>query len=150
VIANDRATGAFVRAMKAVGQNPRYLAVSDADGESLVRSLGPLARGFGMSQVVPLPTSATRLVVREYQAAMMGMGQKTFTHLSLEGYLYGRVAIEALRRAGRDVSRARVLQALEQFDVDFGGFRVRFSGKSRQGSVFTEMTVVGQDGRLAR
>ena len=150
VIANDRSTGAFVRAMKAAGQNPRYLAVSDADGESLVRSLGPLARGFGMSQVVPLPTSATRLVVREYQAAMTAMGQKTFTHLSLEGYLYGRVAIEALRRVGRDVSRARLLQALEQFEVDLGGFRVRFSGKSRQGSVFTEMTVVGHDGRLAR
>jgi len=150
VIANDRATGAFVRAMKAAGQNPRYLAVSDADGESLVRSLGPLARGFGMSQVVPLPTSATRPVVREYQAAMLAMKQPIFTHQSLEGYLYGRVAIEAVRRAGRDVNRVKMAQALEQIDVDFGGFRVRFPGKSRQGSVFTEMTVVGQDGRLAR
>jgi ABC-type branched-subunit amino acid transport system substrate-binding protein len=150
VIANDRATSAFVRAMKVAGQNPRYLSVSDADGESLVRSLGPLARGFGVSQVVPLPTSAVRQVVRDYQAAMQATGQQTFTHQSLEGYLYGRVALEALRRAGRDVSRDRVTQVLESLDVDLGGFRVRFGGRSRQGSVFTEMTVVRHDGRLAR
>jgi len=150
VIANDRATGAFVRAMKVAGQNPRYLAVSDADGESLVRSLGPLARGFGVSQVVPLPTSAVRQVVREYQAAMLAAGHRTFTHQSLEGYLYGRVALEAMRRVGRDITRERVMQSMESLDVDFGGYRVRFSGRSRQGSVFTEMTVVGHDGRLAR
>jgi len=150
VIANDRATGAFVRAMKVAGQNPRYLAVSDADGESLVRSLGPLARGFGVSQVVPLPTSAVRQVVREYQAAMLAAGQRTFSHQSLEGYLYGRVALEAMRRVGRDITRERVMQSMETLDVDLGGYRVRFSGRSRQGSVFTEMTVVGHDGRLAR
>lgn len=150
VIANDRATSAFVRAMKVAGQNPRYLAVSDADGESLVRSLGSLARGFGVSQVVPLPTSAVRQVVRDYQAAMRASGQQTFTHQSLEGYLYGRVALEAIRKAGRDASRERIMQTLESLDVDLGGFRVRFAGRSRQGSVFTEMTVVRHDGQLAR
>lgn len=150
VIAGERAAAAFLRAHAALNRRAQIITVSDVDSEALTKALGPLARGVGMSQVVPLPTSTVRLVVRSYQAAMKAEGQTSFSHRSLEGYICARIAMEAIRRSGRDASRERILQALETLDMDLGGYRVRFTPRDRRGSRFTEMTIIGADGALAR
>jgi ABC-type branched-subunit amino acid transport system substrate-binding protein len=89
--------------------------------------------------------------VREYQAMIKKFGGQdmTPTHIGLEGYLAGKLLVEALRRTGGDPKKGALLRALEQFnDHDMGGFRVAFANGNRGGSDFVELGVIDARGRL--
>ena len=57
----------------------------------------------------------------------------------------------AIKRAGANPTREKVLQALLRLpELDLGGFFVKLDPTSHNGSRFSELTVVGRDGRLTR
>ncbi|MND09297.1 hypothetical protein D3C83_325030 [compost metagenome] len=59
--------------------------------------------------------------------------------------------VEALRRAGPQPSRAKVLKALESIsNHDLGGVFVGFSNANRIGSRYVEVTVIGSSGKLLK
>lgn len=142
-------TTAFVRAMKDAGQHPMLMTLSPIGTEQLIQDLGKDSRGIGISQVVPYPWNDTIPVVREYQKLAAKAGQ--YSYYGLEAYLTARVMVEGLRRAGRDLSREKLVNALESINnVDFGGYRINYSATARSGSRFVEMTVIGPGGKLLR
>jgi len=142
-------TAAFVKAMKKIGQNPMFMTLSPVGTEQLIQELGPEARGIGISQVVPYPWNDVTPVVREYQKLVSKPG--SYSYYGMEGYLMARTLVEGLKRAGRDVSREKLLSALETMNnVDFGGYRVNYSATARQGSRFVELTVVGPGGKILK
>ena len=62
-----------------------------------------------------------------------------------------KVTVEALRRAGPQPTREKLIAALETMgDYDLGGVSVRYNPTSHIGSRFTELTIVGRDGKLFR
>jgi len=61
-----------------------------------------------------------------------------------------RVMVEALKRVGKDVTRAKLTNALENMDVDFGGYRISYSADNHNGSRFVELTVTGRGGHFVR
>jgi ABC-type branched-subunit amino acid transport system substrate-binding protein len=145
----SKPTTAFVKAMKKSGQNPMLMTLSPVGAEQLVQDLGAEARGIGISQVVPYPWNDTIPVVRDYQK-LVG-GKTGFTYYALEGYLMARVMVEGIKRAGKDLTREKLVGALEGLNNnDFGGFRVTYGGSNRQGSRFVELTVVGPGGKLLK
>lgn len=138
----SKPTTAFVKAMKKSGQNPMLMTLSPVGAEQLVQDLGAEARGIGISQVVPYPWNDTIPVVREYQK-LVG-GKTGITYYALEGYLMARVMVEGIKRAGKDLTREKLIGALEGLNNnDFGGYRVTYGGNNRHGSRFVELTVVG-------
>ncbi|MCX8145887.1 MAG: ABC transporter substrate-binding protein [Azovibrio sp.] len=142
-------TAAFVRAMKKNGQNPMFMTVSPVGAEQLVAELGDEARGIGISQVMPYPWNDTTPVVREYQR-LLGKNGK-YSYYGIEGYLTAKVMVEGLRRAGRDLTREKLVSALESMQqFDLGGYRVSYAPDSRSGSRFVELTVIGSGGRILR
>ena len=142
-------TTAFVQAMRKAGQNPMLMALSPVGTEQLVQELGAMARGIGVSQVVPYPWNDTVPVVREYQKLVAKPG--AYTYYGMEGYLMARTLVEGLRRAGRDLSREKLIGALESMNpVDLGGYQINYSANNRQGSRFVELTVIGSGGRVMR
>lgn len=145
-----RSAAQLVRAVHQRGVFPRFIAISQGGSDALARELGPLGRGVGLSQVMPYPWSEVHPLVRDYQAALRSVGSRAPGYYGLEGCVYAKVAVEALRRTGREPTRERLLQALEQGEFDLGGFRVRFTARDRRGSRFTDMTVIGADGRILR
>lgn len=71
--------------------------------------------------------------------------------IGLEVFINAKVLVEGLRRAGKDPTRPRFIQALEslrQFDV--GGFEVNFGKGVRQGSRFVDLTIIGAGGKFTR
>lgn len=58
------------------------------------------------------------------------------------------MVIEGLKRAGPGADRAKFLAALENMDVDLGGFRVTYSKDSHRGSDFADVTIIGPGGRV--
>ena len=142
-------TAAFVKAMKKAGQNPMLMTLSPVGTEQLVQELGPEARGIGISQVVPYPWNDAAPVVREYQKLVAKPG--SYSYYGMEGYLMARTLVEGLKRAGKELSRDKLVASLESMNgVDFGGYRVNYSANGRVGSRFVELTVVGPGGKILK
>lgn len=142
-------TTAFVKAMKAANQNPMFMTLSPVGTEQLIQELGADTRGIGISQVVPYPWNDIVPIVRDYQK-LLGK-QKAYSYYGMEGYLMARVMVEGLKRAGRDLTREKLISSLEGLNnMDFGGYRVNYGSSARQGSRFVELTVVGPGGKILR
>ena len=141
-------TAAFVKAMKAAGQRPMYMTLSPVGTEQLVKELGADARGIGISQVMPYPWNDIVPVVNDYQKLIGNKASSSY--YGIEAYIMARITVDALRRAGKDPTREKYMEALESTNMDLGGFRVTFSPSNRQGSRFVEMTVIGPGGKILR
>jgi ABC-type branched-subunit amino acid transport system substrate-binding protein len=78
-------------------------------------------------------------------------GKSDYSFLTLESYLSARILVDGLRRAGRDLTREKLIAALETMhDASFGGFRVDYSRTNHAASTFVELTVIGKDGTILR
>src|SRR5690606_5471647 len=90
-------------------------------------------------------------VVREYQALSAKAGNTDYNFSAMEGFLVAKVFVEGLRRAGRNLTREGLVDAMEKMnDVDLGGFYISYSPKSRAGSRFVDMTIIARDGKFLR
>ena len=142
-------TAAFVRAMRKAGQKPQFMTLSPVGADLLVQELGDEARGIGISQVMPYPWNDTTPLVREYQK-LLGQNGK-FSYYGVEAYAMAKVLIDAIRKAGKDLSRDKLLASLEGMqNHDLGGYRVSYSTNERLGSHFVDLTVIGNSGRVLR
>jgi ABC-type branched-subunit amino acid transport system substrate-binding protein len=58
---------------------------------------------------------------------------------------------EGLRRAGRDLTRERLIAALESMSsADLGDFIVSFGPSNRAGSRYVDLTIIGRGGKFVR
>jgi ABC-type branched-subunit amino acid transport system substrate-binding protein len=141
-------TAAFVRAMKKAGQHPMLMTLSPVGAEQLAQELGPDSRGIGVSQVVPYPWNNVVPVVREYQKLS---DKGAYSYYGMEGYLMAKTMVEGLKRAGKDLTREKLITSLESMNgTDFGGYRINYGPNSRSGSHFVELTVIGQGGKILK
>jgi ABC-type branched-subunit amino acid transport system substrate-binding protein len=69
----------------------------------------------------------------------------------MEGFLTAKVMVEGLRRAGKNLTRENLIDAMEKMqDVDLGGFFVTYSPKSHAGSKFVDLTIITRGGKFQR
>ncbi len=148
MISAYKSCAAFIKAMRAAGSFTSFYNVSFVGSRQLADELGVEGVGVGISQVMPFPWNETLPVVRDYRRLLAAAGeQPSFT--SLEGYIAARVMTEGLKRAGRDLSRDKLIAALEGLrNFDVGGFAVDFGPRKRSGSDFVELTIIGRKGRF--
>lgn len=140
---------AFIKQARGKGYGGQFFNVSFVGAAALAQELGDMGQGVVISQVVPFPFAAKTSVVREYQQHMLAVGQKDFDFSSLEGYLTARVLAEGLRRAGKTLTREALITGLESMrDVNLGGFAVNYSAKNHQASNFTDLTIIGRNGKF--
>lgn len=152
MVSTYQPTAAFVRQMRAAGRLPQFFALSVVGLKALHAELGADAAGIAISQVVPFPDSATAPVVREMRQLPPGIVPAAgITYTTLEGFIAAKVAVEALRRAGPQPTREKLVAALASLrEFDAGGFVVSYAPGSRLGSRFAEVTIVSRGGRLMR
>jgi branched-chain amino acid transport system substrate-binding protein len=113
--------------------------------------LGNDARGIGISQVMPYPFNDTTPVVREYQRILQTAKNSNYSYYGIEAYVTAKVMVESIRKAGKDLTREKLVQALESMtNHDVGGYRINFSASERSGSKFVDLTVIGSGGRVLR
>lgn len=140
----------FIRQMKRAGSGATFYNVSFVGSKALADALGKDGTGVAISQVVPFPWGAAVPVVREYQQLSKKAGYTDFNFSAIEGFLVAKVMVEGLRRAGRDLTREKFIDAMEKLDVDLGGFHVGYSPKSHTGSRFVDLTIIGREGKFLR
>jgi len=142
----------FVREMKAAGSTTQFYNVSFVGSTALADALKGEGYGVAISQVVPYPWSPSVPIVKEYQEVMAKAGHSPDTNFSsLEGYLVAKVMVEGLKRAGKDLTREKLIAALEGMNsVDLGEFMVSFSPTNHSGSRFVDLTMIGHSGKFIR
>jgi len=141
----------FVRQMKKAGSGAQFHNVSFVGSKALADTLGPEGNGVIISQVVPFPWSQSVGIVKEYQQLLTASGSKDFNFSSLEGFISAKVMVEGLKRAGKDLTREKLVNALETMsNVDLGGFVVNFNAGSHSGSRYVDLTMIGQGGRFIK
>jgi branched-chain amino acid transport system substrate-binding protein len=142
---------AFVRAMQKLGSGATFYNVSFVGSKSLADALGKDGVGVAISQVVPFPWGTGVPVVKEYQLASKKAGFTDYNFGALEGFISAKVMVEGLRRAGRNLTREGLVDAMEKMnDVDLGGFFVGYSPKNHIGSRFVDLTIIARDGKFMR
>jgi ABC-type branched-subunit amino acid transport system substrate-binding protein len=140
----------FIRQMKKAGSGAIFYNVSFVGSKALADALGNEGVGVAISQVVPFPWARSVPVVKEYQELARKAGVADHNFSAMEGFLTAKVMVEGLKRAGRDLTREKFVDAMEKMDVDLGGFYVAYSPKNHAGSKFVDLTIIGQEGKFLR
>ncbi len=147
---NAQPVSAIVAGMSAAGY-PGFYFASPFAGQTLIDDMAGKGHAIIMSQVVPRPNAVAQGVVKQYRddlAALASKPRPGFT--SLEGYIAGRVAVEAARTSARTgvATRARFKDALAELNLDLGGYRARFTPPSPLGSRFVDVVAIDRNGRI--
>lgn len=149
---SGRDAAALVRAMKGQRCPPaRYLARGLVDITLLMRELGEEARGIMVTQVVPNPFRDTHPLVRDYRHLLQQRDASAVPDFTeFEGYIAGRFTVQALRRAGAALDRAKFVQALEAERLDGPGhYRLQFGPGKRQASQYVNIVMIADQGRIS-
>ncbi|MDB5798847.1 MAG: transporter substrate-binding protein [Paucimonas sp.] len=143
----------FVKLYRTGGGRGFLFNISTANVEGMTKAIGAkVAQGVGISQVFPFPYSATLPLVAEYQGLMARYAKGTpYSYATMEGFVNAKVLVAALRKAGREPTRASVKQALQGLgQMSLGGYPISFAPNNHVGSRFVELTVVSKSGNLMR
>lgn len=151
LVVNGAPTAAFIEAYRISGGTAQLFAYSGADIEQLSQRLGEdHLKGVVISQVTPNPYKSTSRLVREFTEAVAQQKPKEpKSYVMMEGYITGRVIVEAVQRQGRAPTREGMITALNAMnDYDLGDYVIGFSGGSRNGSKFVELSIVSSSGKV--
>jgi branched-chain amino acid transport system substrate-binding protein len=105
---------AVVKKAHADGWRPQFLTVSFVGTEEFIKEAGPDAEGTIITQVVPPYDRIDYTTVglyRKYLAQYYPDASPNF--VSLEGFVDAMVLVEGLKRAGKDLTREKLITAIE-------------------------------------
>jgi ABC-type branched-subunit amino acid transport system substrate-binding protein len=102
--------------------HPLFTTVSFVGTEAFVKAAGKDAEGVLITQVVPAYDRTDLPSVTLYKQLLQKSSPKNQPNfVSLEGFIDAMVVVEGLKRAGRDLTRAKFIRALESIhDLDVG------------------------------
>ncbi|WP_208349630.1 ABC transporter substrate-binding protein [Pseudaestuariivita rosea] len=143
-----RPVGEFIKLSRSYDFTPEFVTISFVGSQALADELWPEGAGVIISQVVPFPWDKNIPIVSDYQTALKAYNDNaSFGFVSLEGYLVGRLTIDALAKAGPNPTRESFLAALEgTSSLDLGGVELSFNPDDNQGIDQIFMTRLLPDG----
>lgn len=136
-------------AMRTAGANPMFYGMSIVSGEVVAKVLGEQSRGLAIAQVVPYPWAQADPDMQTYQRLLQPTRAGP-SYYSFEGWLNAQVMIEALKRAGRELSRARLVSVMKALKMRVAGVDLDFTTGSIAASRFVELVQVRFDGKFVR
>ena len=139
----------FIRIMKRVLPDAIYMNVSFVASTALKNALGSEGEGVIITQVVPHFESNLQLT-REYLRDIKSYDPEAEPDfISLEGYIVARIFIAGLKKAGPDVDREKIIDAILSIqNLDIGlGTPISYTNDNYQGSQKVWSTVI-RDGHF--
>jgi ABC-type branched-subunit amino acid transport system substrate-binding protein len=139
---------AFIKLGKRIGLDATYVNISFVGSKALAAALGDAGKGVVVTQVVPFPWDNSIPVVADYQKALKAHDAGAeFGFVSLEGYIVGRLAVEALRQIDGAPTRQALLDAVaETGTFDLGGLELTYGPDDNQGLDQVFLTQIQADG----
>lgn len=151
ILATGSAAAGFIEQYRLGGGAAQLFAQSGADIEQLAQRLGEdTMKGIAIAQVTPSPYKISGRLAKDFSdlTAKATNLEVPVSYAMMEGYIVGKVIVEATRRMGKQASREGFLAALDALDYDMGGYRVAFKPGMRSGSRFVELSIVTGSGKI--
>ena len=125
-----------------------FVNISFVGANALAKELGEDGKGVVVTQVVPFPGDMSiPLVVRYQKALKTANPDAQIGFVSLEGYMVGRLIIEALGKVKGPVTRAGLLSTIKEVGTfDLGGITLSYGPDDNQGMDQVFFTVIRADG----
>ena len=134
----------FIKLAKEDLPDTLFLSASTVESQALAAALGNAAEGLILTHSVP--NLATDLpAVQDYMRDIKSVAASAAPDfVSLEGYLVAKLLVEGIKRAGSNVTRAGLIDALEGIqDLDIGiGVNMHYSKTDHQASHTVWPTVI--------
>jgi ABC-type branched-subunit amino acid transport system substrate-binding protein len=152
MIASGAAAAAFIEQYRKAGGQAQLIANDGVDPEQLGEKLNDAQMtGISIAQAVPSPYKMQSRISKEFAdaAAKAGTLEVPVSYAMMEGYIAGKVIIEALRRQGKNPTREGTIETLGKMEYyDLGGYTVSYRPDIRAGSKFVELTILGGKGKV--
>lgn len=141
---------AFIKLARSLGMTSLFLNTSFVGASALAHELGPLGDGVFVTEVTPSPWDRSLPLVARYQDALSALGAKPeFSFVSLEGYIAGRLVIDALEKTPGDPTRKSLLGVIFGRSFDLGGVRLRYAPDNNRGADAVFISVLRADGGIS-
>ena len=154
-IGSGTAVADGMKALRAAGSRAQMLTLSNNASAGFVKSLGDLARGVIVSQVLPAERSFATPMVKEAHdlARARGTAAPEITPALLEGFAAAKVLAEGLKRAAAagQLSRSGLQRALDGLNrYDLGGLELSYSPSDHTGLDYADLSIIGAEGKFRR
>jgi len=138
----------FIKLAHIIKLDAVFVNISFVGSEALAEELGRDGEGVVVTQVMPLPDDVKIPLVASYQRALKAVDPNAKPgFVSLEGYVAGRLVVEALNKLGNSVTRVGLLSTIRDvgaFDLD--GITLSYGPGRNQGMDKVYLTVIQTDG----
>ena len=140
----------FIKATLQTSVRPSFYGFSVANVDLIRRDLQENARGIVLAQIMPPLRNTTIPVVAEYHKLLREKDPAAVpSAFQLEGFVHAKLLVEGLRRAGRNLSTASFIKAMEEAgEISFGRFAAKYSPNSHNGSSYVELAIIDNAGQL--
>jgi branched-chain amino acid transport system substrate-binding protein len=138
----------FIKLAHRIKLDAVFVNISFVGANALAKELGEDGKGVVVTQVVPFPGDMSIPLVARYQKALMAANPDAqIGFVSLEGYMVGRLIIEALGKVKGPVTRAGLLSTIKEVGTfDLGGITLSYGPDDNQGMDQVFLTVIRADG----
>jgi branched-chain amino acid transport system substrate-binding protein len=152
MVSSGAAAAGFIEQYRAAGGGAQLFAHSGADIEQLSKRLSEeQMQGVAIAQVTPSPYTISSRIAKEFNdtVAKNDKLEVPVSYAMMEGYITGKVIVEAVRRQGRSPTREGMVAALDSMDYyDMGGYAVGFKPTVHSGSKFVELSIISGAGKI--
>jgi ABC-type branched-subunit amino acid transport system substrate-binding protein len=138
----------FIKLAHRLKLNPVFVNISFVGANALAKELGEDGKGVVVTQVVPFPANTSLPLVAEYQKALKAANPDAqIGFVSLEGYMVGRLVVDALGKVKDPLTRAGLLSTIKEVGTfDLGGMTLSYGPDDNQGMDQVFLTVIQADG----
>ncbi|WP_440109582.1 ABC transporter substrate-binding protein [Acidovorax sp. BL-A-41-H1] len=140
-----------IKALRAAGVTGQIVTLSNNASGGFVKALGSQARGVVVTQVFPSERSLNYPVIKEAMDLARARSLGDLTPAMVEGFVSAKVLVEGIRRAGPRPDRGKLHAGLESIRKwDLGGLELSYSATDHSGLDFSDLSIIGSDGRFKR
>lgn len=152
MVSTGGAAAGFIEQYRSAGGAAQLFTHSGADVEQMSKRLSDeQLHGVAIAQVTPSPYKIASRLAKDMNdlVAKTPNLEVPVSYAMMEGYIAGRVIVEAIRRQGARPTREGMVAALDGMDSFYlGGYAVGYQGGKRSGSKFVELSIVSGGGKI--
>jgi branched-chain amino acid transport system substrate-binding protein len=151
VIGSANAVVEATQALRALGSRATVVTVSNNASGGFIKQMGANGHGTIVTQVFPYERSMSAPIVKEAADLARAKGMDGVSPAHMEGFSAAKVLVEGLRRTNGKFTRQNLVVALNTMQkVDLGGMELSFSPNDHTGLVYTDMSIISEDGKFRR
>ena len=139
------------KAIRDAGSRAQIVTLSNNASGGFIKQMGALASGVIVTQVFPYERSLAAPIVKEAVDLAQAQGRDGVSPAMMEGFASAKVLVMGLRKAGPNPTPAKLIDALNSLNkIDIGGMDLQYTRDDHTGLVFTDLSIIGQDGKFKR